>query len=637
MNDVEQYFSKQEKNQKIKKIIIYISFILFLGIIVFAFKTLSPSEIKSISLDSKELKMRPGESQIVTATIYPKNASYNTIIWESSNPDVVEVDTTGNIKVISEGEGDVTVTVSNLDRTISSKLIVKLSKEEYVPVEKIEVNNKNLNLSYGDSTNITTQVYPPTASDKKVIWTSSNPDIVKVTEDGKVSTVSNKSGEVKITASTEDGEVKTEVVVKVDKKEENKIINVTGIKLNKNKLELTNNKSETITVTISPSNATNKNVEWSSSNESLVKVDQNGKITAVKNEDGKTIITATTIDGKKTAQVEVTVKKIDETIKVTGVKINTPSKKTLYLNKTGNNYINMSATVSPENATNKNITWESSNESVATISKDGKITPKALGQTKITVKTEDGSFSASYTIKVKQKNILVITASQGVRMYNYFKKYTSNNNSYKYSIEDDTLKYIYKSGSGFEFQYGEGLELGKEYLKKNFKDKKDYVEISLFFTMTGNTVKSFTCSKIKTDDEYLNIASKYNKAIQEIKDLGYNVNGYLITHSPLNTKHPLAKEKKIVYSHSDNACKSGYRSAWKYYLSNNRIKSVLETNNYPNIKLVDNWSNFLAIKSEKDRTFTWLNKFTTPDDDALHWDEPTTILYMQLAFDTAGM
>ena len=147
----------------------------------------------------------------------------------------------------------------------------------------------------------------------------------------------------------------------------------------------------------------------------------------------------------------------------------------------------------------------------------------------------------------------------------------------------------------------------------------------------------FNVNHIYFVDNLQTIANKYNSAIQKIKDQGYIVSGYVITHSPLNTKHSLASSKKIVYSHKAEACKSGYRSAWKYYLSNNRMKNVLNTGNYPNIRIVDNWSNFLRVTDEANRKFEWLQKFTTPSDDPLHWDEPTTKLYMQLAFDTANM
>lgn len=219
----------------------------------------------------------------------------------------------------------------------------------------------------------------------------------------------------------------------------------------------------------------------------------------------------------------------------------------------------------------------------------------------------------------------------------WFKEYTSSN-GYYYSMNEKTLKYVYKGGSGFEYQYGEGLTLAKSFLNDNYSNNKKYIDLSVFFTLTGNSVKKFTCDKINTSDEYLNIASKYNLAVQEILDLGYkNAKGFVISHSPLNTKHPLAKSNNIVYSHSEYACSSGYRSAWKYWLSNRRMEKVISTGSYKNIRFIDNFSNFVIIKDESKRTFTWLRTFTTPENDALHWDEPTTIAYMQLAFDTAGM
>ena len=278
---------------------------------------------------------------------------------------------------------------------------------------------------------------------------------------------------------------------------------------------------------------------------------------------------------------------------------------------------------------------------MATVDSSGNITAKKLGKATITVKTVDGNYTASYNITVKQKTIIVVTASAGKRMYDWFKTYTSKNSFY-YNFNDASLKYIYKSGSGFEYQYGEGLELAKDYINEHFSNTKNYVELSLFFTLTGNSVNNLTCDKIQTSNEYLDIATNYNNAIQQVKDLGYkNTKGYVISHSPLNTKQAIKEYPEradyfnIVYSHDSNACSRWYRSAWKYWLSNRRMESVLKNGNYSNLTFIDNFSNFVVIKDESARTFTWLRNYTTTD--ALHWDEPTTKEYMQLAFDTAGM
>ena len=91
-----------------------------------------------------------------------------------------------------------------------------------------------------------------------------------------------------------------------------------------------------------------------------------------------------------------------------------------------------------------------------------------------------------------------------------------------------------------------------------------------------------------------------------------------------------------------------YNETYKFNIIENDIQLKLRENyninviaknpkNYPNIRIVDNWSNFLRVTDEANRKFEWLQKFTTPSEDPLHWDEPTTKLYMQLAFDTANM
>ena len=118
------------------------------------------------------------------------------------------------------------------------------------------------------------------------------------------------------------------------------------------------------------------------------------------------------------------------------------------------------AIVSPSNATNKKVIWTSSNPNVATVDNYGNVNAndKWNGETIITATTEDGKYTASYTLIVKQKVIVVITASAGVRMNDWVKKYFSAK-EYYYNINDKTLFYQFESGQGFEYQYGEGLNL----------------------------------------------------------------------------------------------------------------------------------------------------------------------------------
>lgn len=165
-------------------------------------------------------------------------------------------------------------------------------------------------------------------------------------------------------------------------------VSVTGVSLNQSSLSLTTGSTSTLTATVAPSNATNKTVTWSSSNTAVATV-SNGTVTAIGN--GTATITATTADGGYRASCTVTV-----TTAVSGISV-TPSILSLNVGNSGN----VTATVSPSTASNKDITWSSSNSSVATVS-NGTVSAVAPGTATITARTNDGGKTANCTVTVKQ-------------------------------------------------------------------------------------------------------------------------------------------------------------------------------------------------------------------------------------------
>lgn len=585
--------------------------------------------VSNISLDKENITLKYGESSKINAIVYPSEASNKVLKWSSSDNSIIKVNN-GTIKVIANKDANVKVYVEAPGGTIKKEINVTVKKVDLkVDVKEINFDKKTLTLYYNTSDTINATVLPTNASNKDIEWSSSDNNMVTV-DNGVVKAIANIDGVVTITAKSVDGGKITTAKVTVRKVN----IKVSDITLDKKKINLSYGQTEKITVLLLPTNATNKEIEWSSSNNKLVTVN-NGVVKAVADLDGTAIITAKSVDSGKEVTAEVIVKK--NIIKVTGVKISNSSDKNLYLNSKNDKNLKLTANISPNNATNKKISWSSSNPSVATIDENGNVEAKSLGKTTVTVTTDDGNFMSSYELNVRQKTIVVITASAGKRMYDYFKTYTSAKN-FNYKFEDETLKYVYKSGSGFEYQYGEGLGLAKEYLNKNFANVKNYVDLAIFFTMTGNSVKNFTCDQINTSKEYYTIADKYNRAIQEVKNEGFsNIKGFVISHSPLNSKEAINKfgRTDIVYSTNAKVCYSGYRTAWKYLISNRRISSIIKNGSYANLTFVDNYSNFVVINDEDKKTFTWLREYHTTD--GLHWDEPTTKVYMQLAFDSAGM
>ena len=172
------------------------------------------------------------------------------------------------------------------------------------------------------------------------------------------------------------------------------IYKVTGVLLSPTTLTLDVGGTATLTATITPNNATNPNVTWSSDNQNVATVDQNGEVTAVSA--GTATITVTTADGGKTATCEVTV--TAASVPVTGVTLS-QNQASLYYNRTPNT-LTLTATVTPDNATNQAVTWTSSNPSVATV-KNGVVTAVAPGIAVITATTQDGNHTATCTVTVR--------------------------------------------------------------------------------------------------------------------------------------------------------------------------------------------------------------------------------------------
>ena len=179
---------------------------------------------------------------------------------------------------------------------------------------------------------------------------------------------------------------------------------VTGVSLGKTVLDLKVGENETLVATVEPDNADNKEVTWSSDKESVATVDENGKVVAVAA--GKAVITVATKDGGFTATCDVTVTEIPP-VSVSGVSLG----KTVLGLKVGENET-LVATVTPDNAGNKGVTWSSDKESVATVDENGKVVAVAAGKAVITVTTKDGGFTATCEVTVTvPTNYPVVTSA----------------------------------------------------------------------------------------------------------------------------------------------------------------------------------------------------------------------------------
>ncbi len=194
-----------------------------------------------------------------------------------------------------------------------------------------------------------------------------------------------------------------------DEPKEPATVSVAGVSLNKSSVNLNEGGSESLTATVSPSNATNKSVSWKSSDAGVATVDANGKVTAVKA--GSATITVTTSDGSKTATCSVTV--AANAVPVTGVTID----KTEISIVEGESQ-KLGATVAPDNATDKKVTWTSSDNTVATVDGSGNVTAVKAGSATITAKAGDKTATCSVTVTAKEivlNEIAIDPASKEVK------------------------------------------------------------------------------------------------------------------------------------------------------------------------------------------------------------------------------
>jgi len=168
-------------------------------------------------------------------------------------------------------------------------------------------------------------------------------------------------------------------------------IAVTGISLDKKEASVYVGSTLDLNETVYPETASNKKVFWTSSDNNIATVDENGLVTAVAN--GSVSITATTEDGGYTATCDITVKTA-----VASVTLNKNSAE-VYMGET----LNLEATVLPANASNKKVFWSSSDEEIAVVDESGVVTPVSNGDAVISVVTEDGGLKAHCSVTVKTK------------------------------------------------------------------------------------------------------------------------------------------------------------------------------------------------------------------------------------------
>ena len=349
--------------------------------------------VQRITLDPSSVEMNVGNTQLIRPTIQPENATNQDVVWSSNNSTVASVSNTGWVQANSIGTAIITC-YSTDGSGVYSQCTVKVSPL-IIYVTSVSLNATSATLNVGDTKQLYASVSPSSATDKSVSWSSSNSSVASVSSNGLVT--ANSSGSATITCKANDGSGKT-ATCSITVKEST--VYVTGISLNISSASLNVGDTKQLTATITPYNATDKSVSWSSSNYSVASVSSNGLVTAVSS--GSATITCKANDGSgKTASCSITVK--ESTVYVTGISLNSSS-----ASLTVGSTKQLTATITPYNASDKSVSWSSSNSSVASVTSNGLVTANSSGSATITCRANDGSGkTATCSITVKESTVYV--------------------------------------------------------------------------------------------------------------------------------------------------------------------------------------------------------------------------------------
>lgn len=367
------------------------------------------------------------------------------------------------------------------DANLYSNSVSEESEAVIIPesVTGIEVANdyQHMGLFVGGSGKIRYSVLPSNATNTNVTFKSLNEKVVIVDANGVVTGVSEGNADIVIT--TEEGGFEAKCTVRVDG------IDARGIeRVGDKTVTMGLNQTRQLQVKITPSDTTNKNVQWTSSNNSVATVDSNGVV--ISKNSGSTIITATTHNGLKTEFF------IEVETPVTNITLNSNE---INLNPGGT--FKLDATVNPSNASNKNIKWISANESIATVDQSGNVTADVAGTTYISAVSADGKVVATCTVNVSKP---VVTKPAKVKIKSAKKKGKKVTLKWK-KISDAAGYVIYMKTNSGKF--------------KAVKTVKKAKTVKAVISLKKGNKYSFKIRAYKLDEE-TNVYGAYSK-IKKVK------------------------------------------------------------------------------------------------------------------------
>ncbi|QCX01798.1 T9SS type A sorting domain-containing protein [Aggregatimonas sangjinii] len=234
--------------------------------------------VNEITINPQEVNLELNQVQALTANLFPANATDQSIRWSSSNTNIATVDQNGNVTAVAIGNATITATANDAGAA-SNTIAVNVSPIPDILVQSISINPQQIDLDITQVHTFGVNVAPANATNQSVTWASSNTGVATVDQYGNVTALT--EGNAMITATAADGSgASNSAQVNVSEALPEDIL-VEGIALNSPELTLEIGQVEILAATVSPTNATDRSISWTSSSTAVVTVDQNGNVTAV--------------------------------------------------------------------------------------------------------------------------------------------------------------------------------------------------------------------------------------------------------------------------------------------------------------------------------------------------------------------
>lgn len=350
-----------------------------------------------------------GGEVALTATVLPAEATHPELDWSSSNPAVFSVDSSGNARALNRGMATITAATRLGQGTYGTIVRGTITLTAVDAATSVAITGKTSGLMLGKTASIKANILPSTAS-QKVNWTSSDPTVVSVIAGSISATIKALSvGTATITATTMDGtDLEDSFEVKVAPGAQTMRITKGGNTIGSASIDLNEGNTLQLGCVVEPDDA-NQDVIWSITSYygvTVATIDQNGLVTA--NNAGKATIMARAADGSgKSISIPLSVDCYVNSIVLSGGGVTSLAY---------GQYLQLTATLLPANATDKTLIWSSSNENVATVY-NGRVTPKRVAsatEVTITAAAKTGGATGSYNITVYPVPTSIILTVDGV-------------------------------------------------------------------------------------------------------------------------------------------------------------------------------------------------------------------------------